>query len=231
MKTSLKKQRNTFQNKNKKNITSIEESYISVDNFRTHSKTQCKEIRKEYKRTCTTSDVLSKVREFYVNDWYQNTLDAIDKVTDMKSLREMKSELYKFKEILNIKEDIENHVELNIEKLVKKCIEKRIAYKHYCVDYPDESHDGEILRQVFYHERLKELKHLFVKIQDRFITVKELQMERRRLEDETRRLEDLEEMQYLKFTSSESSDTFIPVVSKIKNVKVERSKASTAQVH
>jgi hypothetical protein len=214
MKTSLKKQRNKFQNTNKQNITDIEKSYITLDHFGLESKSKCKEIKKEYKRTCTSSDILSKVREFYVNDWYENTTNRIDEVMDMKSLKEMKSELYKFKELLNIKEDIQLHVELNVEKLVKRCIEKRIAYKHYCVDYPDESHDAEILRQVFYHERLKELKRLFIKIQDRFIAVKEMQMERRRLEDETRRAEDLQEIEYLKLTSSESSDTFIPVVSK-----------------
>ena len=202
--TSLKKQRNHFQNTNKKNITDIEKSYTTNQ---LKSKTQCKEIKKEYKQTCTSSDILSKVRKFYVNDWYQNTIKAIDKVMDLKSLKEMKSELYKFKELLNIKEDIQDSIELDIEKLVKKCIEKRIAYKHYCVEYPDESHDAEILRQIFYHDRLKELKRLFVKIQDRFIVVKEMQMERRRLED-------LAEMEYLKLTSSESSDTFIPVVSK-----------------
>jgi len=202
--TSLKKQRNHYQNTNKKNITDIEKSYTTNQ---LKSKTQCKEIKKEYKQTCTSSDILSKVRKFYVNDWYQNTIKAIDKVMDLKSLKEMKSELYKFKELLNIKEDIQDSIELDIEKLVKKCIEKRIAYKHYCVEYPDESHDAEILRQIFYHDRLKELKRLFVKIQDRFIVVKEMQMERRRLED-------LAEMEYLKLTSSESSDTFIPVVSK-----------------
>lgn len=220
MQTSLKKQRNQFQNSNKINMTKISKEYTLLDSgVKTHS--ECKSIKKEYKQSCLKSDVLSKVREFYTNDWYIKTIHEINTITSMKTLKEIKEKLHMFKILLNINETLETDTELTIEKLVKKCIKKRIDYKHYCTTNPDEKHDAEILRHVFYHERLKELKTLFIHVKKRYIYVKEKQMETRRLEDEARRLEDearrledLEELAYIRLSGSDTSDTFIPVVSK-----------------
>jgi hypothetical protein len=219
---SLSKQRNKFLRSNLETIDEVEGLFVNTDKLLEHSEQRCKTLKKEYKHLCTKSDILTKVREFYVDDWYSTTSQMIDTLDSMKRLREMKTELCKFKEILRIKEEIQEDVEMDIEKTIQQCIIKRITYKHMCVKKQDRNHDAEILRQVFYHDRLQELKTLFVKIKQRYIYVKEKQILKRREEDKKRQEEDKkrqeeeeEELKFLKMSSSENSGgTYQFVVSK-----------------
>lgn len=213
-KFSLNKQRNKYQNSNLQNIDDVEDLYLETSSLESKSQSDYTALRREYKHLCTKSDVLTKVREFYVDKWFETTSKMINEIDSMKMLKEMKTELYKFKEVLSIREEIQDDVEMNIENLVRQCIVKRITYKHTCIENPDRNHDAEILRQVFYHERLKELKELFIKIKQRYISVKELQMQNRRKEEEKRRQEDIEELEFLKLSTESSSGTFQQIVPK-----------------
>jgi hypothetical protein len=217
---NLKTDRKRFLGKNIKDITNIEKFYLESKSPVSKSKTECQSIRKEYKESCKKSDILNSLEIFYKENWLDETSQKIDQIGNMKELRELKTELYRFKSLLRIKEEVEENIELDIEKMIVKCIKNRISYKYYCTKNPDKNHDYEILRHIFYQERLQELKILFLKIKERYILVKEKiterrrqQNERRRQEDEENLLEEREEMNYIKTSNSDSSsDTFIPVV-------------------
>lgn len=173
-------ERNKFIKKNLKNINTIENEYMqheSRDSIKEKKikNSECKQIRVKYIHDCDKSEILSKIREFYDNNWYYNMIKEINNITHFSKTKESLIKIKDFYSIYKLKLDLEN-IDDNLSKYVNNCIVERIKYKNWRVDKDsrDATHDAEILRHIYYKDKYLQLKKLFIKIQHKHIELKQI---------------------------------------------------------
>jgi hypothetical protein len=177
---------------NTANVKEEEAKYLDVDALKPKSTESCLALRQEYTKICKKASKISNIKKYYENgmfDYYYQHIPTITSMTEIKSIMEEFSEL---KALLNLKDELGPGQSIQIEDYVIICIKKRTKFKYQCLskEQRDNGHDAEILRHIFHHNRLKELKYLHNSIQHQFIKIKEAKRRKREAEDLKRKEED-----------------------------------------
>lgn len=221
----------SFRSERKKYIDdsniSIEEADYNDNDNNTTNNINCKYIKETYIKKCDKTTIITNIDIFFDNNWYNTFNSKIANIIDYTEIKELMSKLLDFKTILKIHKNIDINEKLQIEDDLINCIKNRIIYKYRCTlkETRNKGHDIEILKQIFHHKKLKELKELFMRINNKYIEFKEQINARRTREDLQRRQEDEIDLFLLKkklateerLSSEESSNLWKTVIKKKKN--------------
>ena len=244
-------ERDNFIKDNINNIRNIELEFLNEQKMKKRKTIEeCRKIRKIYTENCDKSEILSKIREFYDKNWYKNISKEIDNLTDSDKLVEIMKKIVDFKNIYKMHYSmVADNINDDLSRYIETCVSKRIEYKYYCID--PKHRDWEILRNIYYKQKYKQLKELISKINnkheeirererrkiresvDKFIEDKATREKRRRIEDEIEKIE-LERIKRNnnKYTNNENEfntlkydqDGFTEVTYKKKKIKRTRIK-------
>lgn len=153
----MERQREAYIKASLNGITAIEQRFLQNSSGKS-----CQEIQKDYKSNCRAAMTMSKIREFYDSNFFTTYNNKIVTELRLKELKKIMETLFKFKNILLIKDDIEEF-QPKIQHSAQKCIEGRIEFKYKCMKQRDRdtNHDIELLRHVFYSDKFNELLKLF----------------------------------------------------------------------
>jgi hypothetical protein len=204
------------------NLNDKEKEYVQITKYKILSDKNCEKLRTEYIYNCEKSEILSKIREFYDDNWYNNLSENIDSLISLQQTRDALLKIKDFKLIYKLNINIKT-IEDDVSDIVDKCISKRIQYKYGCVKEKnrDKGHDAEILRNIFYKEKYIQLKELIFRIKNKHLELKKkinkefdeerrLQIEERRIQDEERRRQD-EEMLNVKMNIEKYDNEFAEI--------------------
>lgn len=215
-------ERNNFINTNKHDISFIEKRYTNeINKKEIFSKQKCKSLRSDYVFNCEKSEILSKIREFFDDNWYKNMKNEIDNIHELSKTKESLLRIKHFYALNKLNLDL-HEVNDELFGYITKCIDKRIKYKFKCIDEKnrDSKHDAEILRHEFYKEKYHQLRKLFIKIQRKHLEIKkkeynQLYIQKQKLfEKERELLEDDLQFGDLTLSSDKDSNDFQPVTYK-----------------
>lgn len=191
----FRKDRRTFVNK--QDIDQQQSKYVRTADIRRWDKDKsdsgtCRTLKSAYIKNCDKSLIISSIDTFYDTNWYTEYSQLISEIRDYKETKALLIRMREFQAIFKITEAIDSGVSLRLERDVVECIEKRIEYKYRCMrkEARNAGHDAEILRHVFHHEKLKELKALFIQIDKKHLELKKEISETRLREDAIRREQD-----------------------------------------
>jgi len=198
---NLNSRRDIFIKKNIKNITKYEDDY-NINKI-VLNKQECNKISKDYIYNCDKAEILTKIREFFDDKWYDNTIRDIDNYKTLLDTKNALEKVIHFKHIHKISISDNDHDDKTLG-YINKCIKKRIQYKYSCIpeNKHDTGHDAEILRHIFYKKRYYELKDIVRRIRTKHIEIK----------DELNK----QDIEFRKLELQLSSDDFTPIVSKNK---------------
>lgn len=237
----LDRDRQRFINENYHNLAVLELQYRprSSPNILKDKKKYCAQLVREYHGNCDDANFASKLRDFYDDGFYNQYKTSINQINNLHDLKTLYEKVQLFKILFKVaKDDIANpQIMLAIQKQLKSCVENRITYKYDCLlpAQRDKGHDAEILRYIFYHQRMDEIVQLIRQIRQRYHDLKAIVKQRHKQQEERYRQQEERYQQELKQRKEEleiineidneedpsgSSDSdeeaFTPVVSKKK---------------
>lgn len=192
--STLNERRSSFIRQNLPHIQNYERAFTNIEDRLRMITVNCDKLIQEYHQQCDDVQWVSKLRDFYDDGWfeeYSNTIESINKLKDLKFLYE---KVLLFMKLLRVAEDeITNpNVQTLIQRQLNACITNRIRYKYKCVPAANRNveHDAEVLRHIFYKQRMDEIVKLMRQIYTRYKKFKKLVNERKRLQDERKRIQD-----------------------------------------
>lgn len=197
---SFNSKRDMFIRKNMKNITKFEDNY-NIDK-KILNKQQCYKISQDYIYNCDKAEIVTKIKEFFDDNWYDNTIKEIDNYKTLSDTTNALEKVIYFKHVYKISISDKDNDD-KVSEYINKCISKRIQYKYSCVpeDKHDKGHNVEILRHIFYKKRYDDVKDVVRRIREKHMEIK----------DELYK----QDMEFKNLESQLSSDEeFIPIVSK-----------------
>lgn len=211
---NLDQKREKFVNDNLNKMTFVEEPFSNPT-----TNLSCKDISQFYHQQCNKINSLSKVREFYDDNWYNKYENIIDNITNLNELKTLMEKMIYFKNLLGITKELDQADIIELENYINNCIKYRIQFKYKCIAKSDTGHDAEILRHIFYFNRYNELKSLFVNIKVQYFKQRAIIKRRRDEEDKI-----IDEIDRISNNSNESmGEPFQQPVSK-KKKKTSRPK-------
>ena len=218
-----------------------------INSWKQHFGQDCNKLKENYIKKCDEVTHIQNnqfdIKQYYENDWYHNFLNEIQLCTDYTEIKNLSIKLKTFLKTLGI---AQLQTESSLEKNLNDCITKRIEYKYKCINNPNIGHNAELLKQIFLKNKFKELKNLFLLLNNKRNRLRELlkqqsqqrrqaeaqaEAQRRQAEAQRRQAEDdfflqdeldqeLEKQEIEQYISeSNSSDSFEEVVKKPKNRK------------
>ena len=189
-----------------KHTPRIQEDNFYIEQYK-NQKIECQ--KKYYSEICDKTNMITNIDEFFDSGWFNKYNNAIDTITDYKTIKELLENLKRFKLILKIQsQELDDSI---IENDLYECIIKRIQYKYKCIKENDRNigHDAENLKQIYHYNKLNQLKILFKRILDKKLELKE---EIRKKHEEFLKID----LEIDKILSDNSTDSFTPIVKKKK---------------